>query len=187
MPSQAAWDAHPEAQAQLETLPPVLHNDPDIRAIVYVQAREAQRMEDTLDDLIAQFFPQHATELGLAWWEALVRTTRAPLGATVADRRATVIALLQKMNSSPAGTDWVANISLLAGAGWVYEEHIPGNGSSPPENTVRITLPFPPTSTLYALTEVLIGEVTPAHLDVILAYTGGFILDASQLDQEPVL
>jgi hypothetical protein len=186
-PTQAVWDAHPEAQAKLEELPPVLHNDPDIRAVVYCYAREGARQEATVDDLIAQFFPQHATELGLAWWEALLRTTRSPAGEDVAQRRATVMSLLQKMSASPSGTDWVANVTMLAGAGWTYAEHVPGDASSPPEYTVLITLPFPPASSLYALTEALLREVTPAHLDIILAYSGGFVLDQSQLDQEPVI
>lgn len=183
-PTQAVWDAHPEAQAMLNELPPILRNDPDIRAIIYCQAREGKRTEATVDAQIAESFPQKATALGLPWWESLVRVTIAPSGQTIAQRQNTVVAMLQKLANTPSGLDWIDNVTALVGAGWTHAEHDPSNPASPPANTIRINLPTPPSSSLYAQVERLLREITPAHLDIELFYAGGFLWDRSQLDQE---
>lgn len=164
-------------------LPVALRDSPDHLAVIHPIAKEIERLEATVETVRAQFFPQTADIL-LKAWEAELGITIEPVGVSVADRRDIVIAFLRKLRSTPSGSDWVADITELVGSGWSYEEHIPGDAGSPPENTIRIHLPFAPSSTLYARTERLIREITPAHLDLILAFTGGFLLDQSQLDQE---
>lgn len=178
-PSPANFTASPKAVAMLETLPPWCHGDPDIRAAIYCYAKEIERLESTLDDLLLQMFPTEAGALGLPWWERLVRITGDPTTQTLTQRRAAVVAYLQKMNSSPSGADWEANVTRLVGPGWSYTE-------GPEPYTLHITLPFSPTSSDFLTVERLIREITPAHLDLVLGFAGGFILDSSLLDQEPL-
>ncbi|MCA1571254.1 MAG: YmfQ family protein [Chloroflexi bacterium] len=74
-----------------------------------------------------------------------------------------------------------------AGWEWLGAAHASqSRKTSPPAYTLRITLPFAPTSGAYAQTERLLRDITPAHLDLILTSTAGFQLDRSQLDQEPL-
>jgi len=54
----------------------------------------------------------------------------------------------------------------------------------PPAYTIRITVPFPPTSTRYQQLVELVKAVSPAHLDVQILFLSGFVLDASALDLE---
>lgn len=179
-PSPALLAGSARALRMLRELPPWCQDDPDIRAAVYCYAKEAERAEAEMDHLAAQFFPTLADELGLPWWERLVRITGDPGTQTVAQRRDAVVAYLQKMSSSPSGLDWASNVTRLIGPGWSYTE-------GPEDYTLHVTLPFPPTSSNYQAVERLLHDITPAHLDLVLGFSGGFILDASQLDQEPLL
>lgn len=169
-------------------MPVVLRDSPDHLAVIHACAREVERLEGKVEQVRMQFFPQHADVL-LKVWEFMLRVTVEPEGLTVEQRRALVIATLRKMRSTPYGRDWVANVTALVGEGWTYEEHEPGVGTSPPTDTIRINLPFPPDSSSYARAEALIRAITPAHVDIVLANPegGGFILDQSELDQEAVL
>lgn len=179
-PLPSLLEANARALRMLRELPPWCQDDPDIRACIYCYAKEYDRVESTMDNLLAQFFPTLADELGLPWWERLVRITGDPITQTVQQRRDAVVAYLQKMSSSPSGEDWAANVTRLIGPGWSYAE-------GPEDYTLHVTLPFPPTSSSYQMVERLLHDITPAHLDLVLGYSGGFILDASQLDQEPLL
>lgn len=179
-PSAANFASSAKAVAMLNELPPWCHGDPDIRAGIYCYAKESERVITTLDDLLAQFFPTRAGVLGLPWWERLVRLTGDPTTQTIEQRRAAVVAYLQKMNSSPSGEDWESNVTRLIGPGWTYTE-------GPESYTLHVTLPIAPTSSDYLMVERLMREMTPAHLDLILGYSGGFVLDASLLDQEPLI
>lgn len=177
-PSPANFLACPRAVEMLEDLPPFLREDPDVRAVIYCFGREAERQELTLDVLLQQFFPQTATSLGLPWWETLTELTVAPMGAADEDRQATVVAFLRRLVSALGGLDWVDAVTTLVGSGWTYEEL--------PNYTIRINLPFPPDGDRYAQTERFIRGLTPAHLDLVVGFTGGFLLDGSQLDEEPM-
>lgn len=184
MPSAAVFETSPLAVEHLNDLPPFLHADPDIRAVIYCHAKEAERQEATLRALQRELNPLTATEVGLPWWETLLRLTVDPPGWTVQQRRDTVIAYLRKSRSSPHGQDWVANITDLVGPSWTYSEHDPDDpANSPAEYTVRVTLPWEPAAGEFIRTEALIRAKTPAHLDVELTYdTGGFPLDIGGLD-----
>lgn len=163
-------------------LPVIFRDSPEHLAVVHALAVETERLEDAIETVRLQFFPQTADVL-LKAWEFELRTTVEPVGQTVAQRRNTVLALLAR-SSSETGLDWQANVTRLIGPGWSYEEHIAGDATSPPANTVRVVLPFPPGSDLYTQTERLLRDITPAHLDLQLQFSSGFLLDESQLDQE---
>lgn len=185
MPSAAAFESCPLAVEHLNDLPPFLRDDPDIRAIVYCHAKEAERQEQRLDELLAELFPQSATEVGLPWWETLMRITVEPEGLTVEERRETVIAYLRKLRGEAGGEEWIANVTSLIGPTWSYVEHDPDDPtSSPPPYTVRVSVPFEPGVGEFAATERLIREITPAHLDIELVYSGGFLLDIGELDEQ---
>lgn len=167
----------------LADLPPVYRDDPDIQAVITCYGRESERIDDTMVELRNQFFPQLADKL-LKAWEALTGTTLEPAALTVEERRQIVLALLRRLRASSAGSEWELNVTVLVGPGWTYEEHVPGDPTSPPENTILIVLPFPPTSDRYAQTEALLRDITPAAWDLIVTFAGGFIQDESRLDQE---
>lgn len=170
----------------LADLPPRLRDAPEFQAVMHCQGRESDRVDATLDDLTAQFIPSTSTTQ-LRIWEAIARTTIEPVGQTVEQRRAVVIALLRKQHSSPAGSSWESNIDDLVGPGWTYQEHIPGDATTPPESTIRVFLPFPPSSDRYAQTEALIRDITPAAWDLIVTSPAGFYLDDSRLDEEGIV
>lgn len=164
-------------------LPVVFRDSPDHLAVLNAITKEMQRLEDAIETVRLQFFPQTADIL-LKVWEAQLGTTVEPASQTVAQRRNTVIAYLHRLSATPSGLDWVANVTRLIGPGWTYKEHIVGDATTPPANTIRITLPFPPTASLYAQVESLIRAITPAHLDIELFSATGMQWDLSQWDQQ---
>jgi hypothetical protein len=54
--------------------------------------------------------------------------------------------------------------------------------TGPPAYTIRLAVPFPPTSTRYQQLAELVKVLSPAHLEVEIVYQAGFVLDASALD-----
>jgi hypothetical protein len=181
MPALASMT--PLGLAWRDRLPVVLRDSPEHLAVIHSTMREVERLEAAIEQVRRQFFPQQADIL-LKVWERQVGITVEPPGWTIEQRRTAVVAQLRKMRSSPSGADWMADVSLLVGAGWTYAEHVPGDVTSPPADTVRIELPFPPTSGMYGLIERTLREMIPAHVDLVVTFSGGFVLDESQLDQE---
>lgn len=167
----------------LADLPPMYRDDPDIQAVITCYARESERVDDSIIELRNQLFP-HLADTLLKAWEALVGTTLEPAGQTVEERRQLVLALLRRLRASAEGREWEDDVTALVGPGWSYEEHIPGDVTSPPADTLRIVLPFPPTSGSFAQIEAELRDITPAHVDLIVTSAGGFYLDSSQMDQE---
>lgn len=164
-------------------LPTALRDSPDHLAVLHATARETERLEAKIEQVRAQFFSQTADVL-LKVHEWQLGTAMEPVGQTLAQRRETVRALLLKQAGDPSGTSWQAMVTRLIGPGWSYEEHDPDNPLGPPADTLLVRLPFPPASDRYAQAERLLRAITPAHLDLVLSYVGGFVLDQSQLDQE---
>lgn len=174
---------HPLAQEWLEEMPWQLRGDPDIQAVVHCYMREEERKRETLDTIRAQFTPQSATELGLPWWERLLKMTIAPAGYTVEQRRDAAVAALQRLRSRPRGLDQEAAISRLVGPGWTYQEHDPADVLSPAPGHVRFTLPVAPDAELYARFRTLIRGVIEAHVAVETLFEGGFVLDQDAWDE----
>jgi hypothetical protein len=166
-----------------DSLPPVLRESPDYLAVIHSIAKECERARAAMEVIRAQFNPATATLL-LSVWERITRQTVAPAGKTEVERQNAVTAHLRKMLTIGYGSGWEEQVTALIGVGWTYEEHIPGDESSPPEGTLRILLPFPPESSRYREAVREIREVTPAHLEIELSSGEGFILDESLLDLE---
>lgn len=166
-----------------DALPPVLRDSNDYLAIIHALSRELERLEDSIEVVRAQLNPSTADVL-LNAWEWMVKLPVGGAGETIDQRRAKVIGRLRKLLTQAEGQQWVAAITDLIGGGWTYEEHIPGDGSSPPADTLRITLPFAPDTDAYDGAVTQIRELTPAHLDIAWESAGGFILDESELDRD---
>lgn len=119
---------HPRAQAMLDSIPPVFREDPDVRAILYAQGREAERQEAQLDDLLVQLDPAQATDEGLDWFETLLKTAVSPPGKTVSQRQGTIVNRMSRVAGEPAGSGWetaVSEILGVLGVDWDYAEYVP--------------------------------------------------------------
>ena len=184
-PSAANFSACATAVAILDDVPPWIRDDPDFRAIVYCFGMEGERKRLTIEEVRRQFFPQYADVL-LKVWEAQLGMTVEPAGYTVEERRTFVFDALLRIATSGTGLEWEEALLRLAGEGVVYQEFdptVPSNTVA--AHTIRITLPFPPSSDRYARIEKALRARTPANTDIVLTSGEGFILDVSQLDQEP--
>lgn len=176
-PTPVLFAANARAVRMLGDLPPWVRGDPDIRAVIYCQAKEMDRAEAELDHLTDQFFPTRADTMGLPWWEALTRVA-ASIGQPVESRRAVVLSSLARLIASPSGSRWEETVTALIGTDYTYVENTPGSYQ------LRITVPFPPTSGSFAALNSLLDVISPAHIDVVLQFVAGFLVDDSQLDQE---
>lgn len=162
-------------------MPAWYSEDEVARAIVAAMAAELQRIESFLGVVRDQMRPQNADDTYgiLGMWEALFGLPVAPAGVTLSNRRALVLAHLQK-RSSGAGFDWVAQVTQALNSNqWTYSE---GPGS------YQVTVRFPYASGGYtsAQAAVLIGEITPAHLLLSIGYSQGWILGSSRVGQDVI-
>lgn len=173
----------PLGRAFRDAAPVVLRDDPDYLAIWHADARECERLAVKIELVRSQFVPATADVL-LKVWEVQVGTTVAPEGATIEERRQIVEARLLMMSADASGLAWQERVTTLIGPSWTYEEHDPDIPGSPPGDTLRVTVPFPPLSNRYQLTERLLEDITPAHVDVVVVSAGGFWLDNSRMDQQ---
>lgn len=171
-------------EEMLRDLPPFFYEDPDWRAVIHCYAMESERLEGHVEEVRAQFFPQQATVL-LRAWEATFDLTVAPLGLTEEQRREQIALALIRMVASEGGEDWEAFVERLTGAGYTYEEFDPQVPSNTvPAHTIRVTLPFPPSSDTYQRIQRALLAGTPANTDIIVQSGGGFTLDQDSLDSE---
>lgn len=161
----------------LGEIPPRFFEDPDFRAVIHVFARESERARAlgtrVRDNLIAA----RIDELGLPWWERLYRFDAGV--STEATRVARVLSRTQQTAPRVSSGEFSNDMDELVGVGaWTYEEEWPA---------IRVKLPYVPGSDPFLRAEREIRELQtfPAHLDLILENVEGFILDQSQLDQEP--
>lgn len=169
----------------LGDLPPFLRDDPLTQAVIHAYSQEAQRISDQLDELILQWFPQTATELGLPLWEARTAVTVSPPGLTLDQRRAVVLAALARLRMAPSVIEYQALLDRIIGPGYTYAENNPLDPSSvPPPNTVLITLPFSAGSDVFRAASRLIGIFTPVWIDLEISSAEGFTLDVSELDTD---
>lgn len=171
----------------LEQIPPILSEDPDVKAVLHVYSKEAERLASTLASLRLEMFPLTATALTMGIWEASFNLQIAPPGLTLTDRRQLVLTYAQSMLQGGDGADWVATVESLVGTGWSYDEHDPDDATlnlTVPIYTVRVLLPFPANTAQYERARQLVQAITPANIHLILSSSSGFFLDAGQLDAD---
>lgn len=164
---------------------PVIYRDsPEHLAQWHCLAKELERVAARIEVVRDQFFPQRASLL-LGVYERLVGVTVNPPGVALDDRRRLVLAGLRKMAGDGSGLAWQDQLTNLIGAGsWDYTEHIPGDSSTPAADVVRVSLPFSPATSRFAQVKRFVRDITPAHVDVAYVYSGGFLLDESELDEQ---
>lgn len=167
----------------ISDLPPILRDDPEHRAVQHCHAKETARQEEALEEVRAQFIPTTATTLGLPWWERLVRITVEEGSLTEEQRRTLIIGYIQNLQFVLSRYGWKVALDGILGPGWSYAEHDPDDPGSPAANTVRIFIPFPLSSTLYAETNRLIRKFTDAHIALELIAPDDLAMDFSLLDE----
>lgn len=173
----------PYGRELMSWLPPVLQESEDYMAVMHPLSMELARLEDKIELVRDQFFPQTADILLWAW-ERLVQTAEVPAGVSLEDRRAVVMALLRRGRGVKLGAAWESRVEGIVGPGWSYQEYDPDIPAGPPEGTVRIVVAFAPGSASFATARDAIRAVTPAHLAIELSSADGFRLDLSHLDLE---
>lgn len=187
MPSWAVFQTSPRAMEMLGDVPPIMREVPEVRAILYGDAKETERQEATIAALRAEMFPQTATAVGLPWHERLFQLTQAPPGLTEAERQDTVLGAALRLNQDPTGADWEDGVTLILGTtAWTYREHDPADPTTPDPYVIEIVLPFSPANFDYGRAETLIRAQGPAGWDYVLTYVEGFELGESQLGEEPL-
>jgi hypothetical protein len=175
MPAVSALTAR--GRELLAELPSWAQEDPDVRAVIHVYAREAARLDEFVAELREDLFPGRATERGLAWWEALFGITPAD-DASVAARRAAALKGFQRSLGDSAGSAWEENVTGILGSGWTYAEEDPS--TDPYEVTIEVALEAGQLAGLAAK----LRSITPAHIHLNIVTGDGFILDISELDVE---
>jgi uncharacterized protein YmfQ (DUF2313 family) len=113
------------AETMLAQLPPFVRRDPTIREINVVAAKELDRIEEAMDQLIANYYPQTA-DIFLSFWEGLFKLPVNPTGKTIEQRRQTAITFLRRMGEGGTGLAWVSRVIDLVGNKWSYVVHTPG-------------------------------------------------------------
>jgi hypothetical protein len=162
-------------------LPPPLRNSYDYLAIIHACAREFDLLSVAAAQVQAQFNPATADIL-LNAWEFQVRLPVGGNGADLATRRANVLARIRKLLGQSEGLQWVQTLDGILGVGWSYQEHDTADGSSPPANTIKITVPFASGTPEYLTAQTQVRDVTAAHLALEWESTSIFMLDVSELD-----
>lgn len=133
----------PTTKRLLSDLPPFVQDSTDAQGTMDALAMELDRIDAAIREIAQSFFP-HAAETYLHIWEMVLGIAENPPDKTLAQRQASAAAFMQALNSNGTGIEWQAAMTEAIGSGWTYEEHIPGDPGSPPENVIRITIPYSP-------------------------------------------
>lgn len=124
-PTTANFEASARATELLDEMPPWAREDPDLRAMVYVWAKEGELMEATLNAYILELYLATATAAGLRNFEILLSLPIEPAGLTDEQRRGIIAAHMLAAVSGTSGAQWVENLNAIVSGGWSYQEHIP--------------------------------------------------------------
>lgn len=120
MPAESAVTAL--GWEMINDLPPVFRGDPTIRAILHVQAREAERRRQYIEQVRSELIPQLAGDKGLAIYEYILGLRVQP-AIPLEERRAAVLGFLRGGVST--GDEWVAALDRILPAGWSWETYLP--------------------------------------------------------------
>lgn len=172
----AVFENPPELEPPdlLADLPPFERRSYDMQGVMRAVENELARLEAARQALIENCFPGTADVL-LTGFELLLGIPADPALA-LEDRRRIVLTYMQNLNSEGTGLEWEASITSLVGTNWNHAENDPASYTvhvAIPENWADVGWP-------------VIRAITPAHLAIDQAYTGGFLLDdpASLVDED---
>jgi hypothetical protein len=142
-------------------LPRHIRDAPSFQKVLDVKAREFERIEDAIDDIILNSFYQTAT-WGLALFELEYGLPVEPSGVSDADRR-TLIALKYASVFGRVGVDFKSIVEAAA----------PGSVVTMNYNTseVEIKMPLAVDAAIETQLEVVLREIVPAHLDLNVQYS----------------
>lgn len=174
----------PLGEEWLTDLPHFYRDDPDVRAVIRVQAREWEMIHERLEQVRRQFFPQHA-DLLLDLWERELYLPVAPAGLTVEQRQDRAVARMRRIGGDASGLGFIANVTaLLNGNAFSYLTHDPADDDGPPPDTIWLFVPYEPGSSEFIRVDRDIVELVDATVEVVVSSTGGFLLGASLLGDE---
>lgn len=164
----------------LGDLPFYYQGDRNALAVVDAVSRELQRIEDWMEAFIQAYFPTNATdETGtLPLWEATLNLPVRPAGVSVEQRRNNVAAAYRKRSVGMA-TEWVANVTKAVSSAWSHEVN------QPIDYSVRVSIPDTAGFTGGQL-QVLLRQMTPAHLALTTTVGDGFKVDVGQVDIDTI-
>lgn len=161
-----------------ESLPVFYHEDPILLRIMQAWANEVDRLDDLLDRLQDGFVPALASDdLGmLAIWEFITGLPVAPPDASVVQRRGKVLAVYRSMQGGSAATYIEVLNAAIGSSDWELLRDTP--------SAFQDTLQVPFDSTGYNAAQIaeIARRQHPAHRQLFVSYSDGWVLDASILD-----
>lgn len=173
-PPKVQADATEKLEAMLGDLQPELLEDPAVIATLRAVAIELQRLDNAADGVRRGFWPLWSDDtygvLGL--FEQLFELPVEPVGLTLEQRRALIVAHFQKRLAG-AGSDW--ELALTQAMGSTEFTYIEG----PAPYTITIRYAFANGAPNSAQVQKLARQMTPAHLQLVAGYSQGWLVGIS--------
>lgn len=151
----------------LEDVAHFMRDDPQVQGFVDAMSRELARVEALIVLERSQWFAMDALDdRFLRIWEYNLGLPVATPGYTPGQRALNIATHMRKRNSA-TGASWLATMNQAFGTGtWSYDEDYT-------PYTVLLTIPYG-SATLTALSVLALArEITPAHIDLQVTYSGG--------------
>lgn len=170
----------PRGEEMLESLSAWEQNDHGVVAIMRSGADELDAIQELAEGVRDQAWPDRADDTYglLALHEATLHLPVQPADTSLVERQAAVRSAIQARKSG-SKSNWIARMTtVMRGQQWTYAENTPG----PLQLTIRI--PWAAGSYSAAQVEALAQRITPAHIEIILAYDQGFIVGVSRVGQD---
>lgn len=162
------------AAVLLGDIQPELADDPIVQMALQAVANELDRVDQAAQSLRDGFFPTTATDPALSLYEEAFGLPVAPPTQTLDQRRALVIAHFRKRIAG-SGLDWEAALTQAMGTTqYTYFE-------GPLPYQVTITYGFVAGAPTAQAVQAFAREITPAHVRVLAAYSGGFLIGISNI------
>jgi uncharacterized protein YmfQ (DUF2313 family) len=161
----------PITQGMLDRLPAYYRGDSFIEGLQDAVGRELQRIWDRVAVIQSGVFPQTSDDTYglLSLWEMLLGLPVAAAGVSLTVRRNLVVATLNGRNES-SGAGWISAMNqAMGGTPWTYQE-------GPGANQVSIYISFSSSSFSSVQVLALARKITPAHIDIAVNYSQGFIV-----------
>jgi hypothetical protein len=161
----------------LEDLPPFLREDPDVRGVIHCYAKETERVEGAITDVGLQFNPLTATELGMPFWEVLLKLPESPPGTLLEVRRERVIDRYEALDGDPSIRNWIERVTARLGTGaWTWLEN------TPDPQSMRIGVPYESGTAIWEKALVILREETPSEQALSFVETDTLLWDSGTFD-----
>jgi hypothetical protein len=151
--------------------------DPIVARWLEAFAFEVERLRVLFEALRSTTIPSVASDTvgSLRRWESAIGLPVAPAGVAESQRRAALLGALLGRRVA-LGIDWTTAMTTAIGSGdWTPIENTPA--------AYQLTIQIPYTAGSYnaAQVEALARRRTPANLQIVMSYAGGFIIGASRV------